>query len=88
MFNLRKSFNFLKLQQNYVIATALITAKANKFLDLIFILSMICIVSPCGGIGRRGRLKIYYLQGCGSSSLPEGTTYIQTPGNLYGHYLK
>ncbi len=32
-------------------------------------------MGPCGGIGRRGRLKIYYLQGCGSSSLPEGTTF-------------
>lgn len=29
--------------------------------------------SPCGGIGRRGRLKICYRQRCGSSSLPEGT---------------
>jgi hypothetical protein len=28
---------------------------------------------PCGGIGRRGRLKICYSQGCGSSSLPGGT---------------
>jgi hypothetical protein len=28
---------------------------------------------PCGGIGRRGRLKICYRQRCGSSSLPGGT---------------
>ena len=30
-------------------------------------------ICPCGGIGRRGRLKICYSQGCGSSSLPGGT---------------
>lgn len=34
---------------------------------------------PCGGIGRRGRLKIYCPQGRGSSTLPGGTTLTYTP---------
>ena len=31
---------------------------------------------PCGGIGRRGRLKICCPQGRGSSSLPGGTNHL------------
>src|SRR3546814_17594871 len=36
--------------------------------------SDVCSSDLCGGIGRRGRLKICYPQGCGSSSLPGGTS--------------
>lgn len=39
--------------------------------------SDLAIRRPCGGIGRRGRLKICFSQGSGSSSLPGGTIFIE-----------
>ena len=44
-------------------------------LSVAMISESLVLRSPCGGIGRRGRLKICCPRGRGSSSLPGGTKF-------------